>query len=115
MLACSLLLGEGYTDPDPNVPGDSGTTQPSGDATSSSDSSSGDGTTLLDGTKEAAVGCPIGTVSFCDDFERDDPRGEWGDKIEENGGTVAGKVLPAVPQLAADVARVERAQRAVDH
>jgi hypothetical protein len=86
LTACSLLLGEGFTDPN---------AQPSNEAGTGGDTSSdGGGATLPseggpdadasnvrpDGGDGGTGGCPSGLVSFCDDFERGDAsdvQGTW--------------------------------------
>ena len=103
LAACSLLLGEGFTDPNaanketdasapdalaeggadganPQIEGGPGTDgSPANDAGGDADGG-GNG------------GCPAATVSFCDAFERDDPKGSWDSVLINAGGTlVVGK------------------------
>lgn len=104
LTACSLLLGEGFTDADSD-PTDSGTgadgTSSGGSSgtsgTSSSGGASGDGAPGNDGAPSGDAGpgtdggvpCPDATVTICDDFERTDPKGTWTSMNLVTGGTLS--------------------------
>jgi hypothetical protein len=87
LTACSLLLGEGFTDPnaDPDEAGAGGDGSSSGgDGSTNAPSEGGPG---VDGSNPGADGgdggtggCSTGLVRFCDDFERadaSDVKGKW--------------------------------------
>jgi hypothetical protein len=89
LAACSLLLGEGFTDPDAaSGSNDAGTaadtattTPPPGEGGSDGAPPSGDG-----------GACPAAKVSFCDDFERtasNGLKGEWDLVALNNAGSLA--------------------------
>ena len=97
LVACSLLLDDGFSD--------TGQPQPSGnDSGIDSQTAGGDGSTnptpdgggppldgalLFDGGKLA---CPDAAGILCDDFERDDVKGPWGAvSVGEAGTLVIGK------------------------
>jgi hypothetical protein len=87
LAACSLLLGEGFTDtstPSTNDSGVStdGTTNGSGDGAPTNDGS----VPLIDSGTAACASDAAGV--FCDDFERSDPQGNWGSLSVNDGGVV---------------------------
>lgn len=95
--ACSLLLGEGFTDPnaEPQPANDSGGGADGasggadgGDGSTTTPAADAGGDTAIDpGSDGGSDGaCPVATVSFCDDFERQSPsdvKGAW-DLIDVN-------------------------------
>lgn len=92
--ACSLLLGEGFTDPNADSANDSGTGTPDGDGgtTPGTDArpNDGQGPGTDSGSKEGGTqGCPSAAVSLCDDFERTDVQGDWGGQELTAGGSLA--------------------------
>lgn len=109
LAACSLLLGEGFTDPNAEPPKGPDTLTP--DATSETGAVDGsnpqieggpgtDGSILVNDAGDAGnngVQCPTAAVSFCDDFNRPDAadlKGAW-DVVDLNlGGTLALKSSP---------------------
>lgn len=106
LAACSLLLGEGFTDPNAVS-----LTDPDS-STADSPTNGGDGTTSSEGGPETdgsiqptgdsgvdadAGRCPVAKVSFCDDFERanaSDVKGAWQSTDVNAGGTLALKTVP---------------------
>lgn len=83
LAACSLLLGEGFSDPNVQPPNDSGTSSTDapangGDGAPNPNQDGGRTTDeslpTFDGGKLA---CPDASGVFCDDFERDDVKGSW--------------------------------------
>lgn len=92
LTACSLLLGEGFTDPSAQVPtddsGPDGSDAPTGGGDgSTSTTDGGDGSTPgTDGGDSGGASCPLAAVSFCDDFKRTsagDIKGAW-DEVKLN-------------------------------
>lgn len=93
LTACSLLLGEGFTDPNAEQPandsGPGGSDAPNGGDGSTPTTEGGPGVDgsppgtdggLLDGGDSGGVTCPVAVVSFCDDFERNSQsnlKGAW--------------------------------------
>ena len=74
LVACSLLLGEGYTDPDPGATNDSGTAGDDASADGSESDVRGESDASRDGSSDGSDGSggPCGAdYTFCDDFERD--------------------------------------------
>jgi hypothetical protein len=100
LTACSLLLGEGFTDPESGTSGDS-----SADATSAADGSTTDtnanDASGNDGRADADAGaagdgsCPSAAVSFCDDFNRTDVKGDWPTMQLTTGGALS--LVPGDP------------------
>lgn len=94
LAACSLLLGEGFTDPNaPALATDASTSADSpanggegGPPIVGSDAAPDTGGDAVRPDPEAGgTICPTATVSFCDDFERSVPQDDWaGSSVSAN-------------------------------
>lgn len=113
LAACSLLLGDGFSDSEAQPPNDSGTgsdapigdggggdggANPPRDGSPTTDSSS----PLFDGGR---LSCPDAAGTLCDDFERDELKGGPWDAVNVNdaGTLVVGKPTSSGRQLVASV------------
>lgn len=100
LAACSLLLGEGFTDPNVDPTSEAGTTPdsaPNGESDGSNPQL--DGGLEADGSLPGSDGgdagddggsgvCPVAQVSFCDTFERATPQGDWDSVFLNAGGSL---------------------------
>jgi hypothetical protein len=109
--ACSLLLGEGFTDPDAEranaeaggVGADSAIDGAGGggnDGSTGADADAALGTDAAGSDADAGFVCPTATARLCDDFQRDEVQGSWDSVSLNSGGTlVIGKPAGASKRL----------------
>jgi hypothetical protein len=114
LAACSLLLGEGFTDTSTPTTNDSGGTTdgPSGgDGTTNPTGEGGNPQTdasLFDGGTTAVCASDAAGV-FCDDFERSDPKGNWSSMGVNDGGILVIDKSGGVSRLKSAITAVEGA------
>lgn len=84
--ACSLMLGEGYTSEPEGADAASTTTDGSAGRREASPGDAADAST--NDAPMIAPLCEAGAMTFCDDFERPAPQGEWSTAVATSGATL---------------------------